>query len=52
MTGPMQVSGRASLTLEERAAVERDYVENVSLQRDLHMLALTIPAVLFGRGAS
>jgi exopolysaccharide biosynthesis polyprenyl glycosylphosphotransferase len=51
MTGPMQIYGRGELTLVERLAVERDYVENLSLRRDLKILALTLPAVLAGRGA-
>jgi exopolysaccharide biosynthesis polyprenyl glycosylphosphotransferase len=51
MTGPMQVYGRGNLDLAERLAVEREYVENLSLRRDLHLLMLTLPAVLSGRGA-
>ncbi len=51
MTGPMQVFGRGDLTFDERLAIEREYIENVSLGRDLHILLLTVPAVLSGRGA-
>ena len=51
MTGPMQVYGRGDLTFDERLAIEREYIENVSLGRDLHILLLTVPAVLSGRGA-
>jgi len=51
LTGPMQVYGRGRLTFEERLAVERDYIENLSLRRDLHILALTVSAVWAGRGA-
>jgi lipopolysaccharide/colanic/teichoic acid biosynthesis glycosyltransferase len=51
LTGPMQVYGRGQLTFQERLAVERDYIENLSLGRDLRILALTLPAVLGGRGA-
>ena len=51
LTGPMQVSGRGDLTLEERIAVEREYIENLALGRDLEILAMTIPAVLGARGA-
>ncbi len=51
LTGPMQVYGRGQLTFEERLAVERDYIENLSLSRDLRILALTASAVLGGRGA-
>ena len=51
LTGPMQVHGRGYLTFEERIAVEREYVENLSLGRDLRILGLTLPAVFGGRGA-
>jgi lipopolysaccharide/colanic/teichoic acid biosynthesis glycosyltransferase len=51
MTGPMQVYGRGELTFEERLAVERDYIENISVGRDMHILALTVASVLHGRGA-
>jgi lipopolysaccharide/colanic/teichoic acid biosynthesis glycosyltransferase len=51
LTGPMQVFGRGELTFEERLAVERDYIENLSLGRDLRILALTLPTVVIGRGA-
>jgi len=44
----MQVFGRGALTFDERLAVEREYIANISLRRDLRILALTI-SVLFGR---
>ena len=31
LTGPMQVYGRGRLTFDERLAVEREYIENLSL---------------------
>jgi len=52
MTGPMQVFGRGQLAFDERLAVEREYVENISIGRDLRLLALTIGTVISGRGAS
>ena len=51
MTGPMQVYGRGELDFSERLAVEFDYVENVSLARDVSILFQTIPVVLRGNGA-
>ena len=51
VTGPMQVFGRGELTFEERLAVERDYIENLSLGRDLRILAMTLVPVVSGRGA-
>ncbi len=50
MTGPMQVNGRGSLTFHERLALEREYIENISIFRDLRILAMTLGAVLSGRG--
>jgi len=52
VTGPMQVFGRGELSFEERMAVEIDYVENISITRDLWLLAQTVPAVVRGTGAS
>src|SRR6185437_289400 len=51
ITGPMQVYCRGELTFEERLAVEREYVENLSLARDLRILVMTLPAVFGRRGA-
>ena len=51
LTGPMQVFGRGQLTFEERLAVEREYIENLSIGRDLRILALTAAAVFSGKGA-
>jgi exopolysaccharide biosynthesis polyprenyl glycosylphosphotransferase len=51
ITGPMQVNGRGELTFEERLAVEREYVENLSLARDIRIVLMTLPAVLGKRGA-
>jgi lipopolysaccharide/colanic/teichoic acid biosynthesis glycosyltransferase len=51
MTGPMQVFGRGALTFSERMAVEMDYIDNLSLSRDLRIIGQTIPAILRGTGA-
>ena len=51
MTGPMQVFGRGDLTFHERLAVELDYIENLSLARDLRIIAETVPVALRGSGA-
>ena len=47
----MQVFGRGELSLDERLAVEREYIENLAVGRDLRILAMTVPAVLGARGA-
>jgi lipopolysaccharide/colanic/teichoic acid biosynthesis glycosyltransferase len=51
ITGPMQVYGRGELDFDERLAVEREYIENFSVGRDLRILALTLAAVVRGGGA-
>ena len=51
LTGPMQVHGRGELTFAERLAVELDYVEDLSIGRDLRILALTPVSVIRGTGA-
>jgi exopolysaccharide biosynthesis polyprenyl glycosylphosphotransferase len=51
LTGPMQVYGRSDLTFEERLAMERDYLDNLSLAGDLAILLRTPRAVIRGEGA-
>jgi lipopolysaccharide/colanic/teichoic acid biosynthesis glycosyltransferase len=51
LTGPMQIHGRGELTFDERLAVELDYVENLSIGRDLRILALTPVSIVRGTGA-
>jgi lipopolysaccharide/colanic/teichoic acid biosynthesis glycosyltransferase len=51
LTGPMQVYGRGELTFQERLAVELDYVERLSIGRDLRIIALTPLTVIRGKGA-
>jgi lipopolysaccharide/colanic/teichoic acid biosynthesis glycosyltransferase/glycosyltransferase involved in cell wall biosynthesis len=51
MTGPMQVNGRADLSLDERVTLELAYIEHYSILRDLSILLKTVPAVIRGRGA-
>ena len=50
MTGPMQVYGRSDLTFEERLAMERDYLDNLSITGDLAILLRTPGAVMRGEG--
>jgi exopolysaccharide biosynthesis polyprenyl glycosylphosphotransferase len=51
VTGPMQVYGRSDLTFEERLAMERDYLDNLSLLTDLAILMRTPRAIIRGDGA-
>ncbi|HET9162851.1 MAG TPA: sugar transferase [Solirubrobacterales bacterium] len=51
MTGPMQVYGRGELTFEERLAMERDYLDNISVAGDLAILMRTPAAIFRGEGS-
>jgi exopolysaccharide biosynthesis polyprenyl glycosylphosphotransferase len=51
LTGPMQVHGRGELNFQERLAVEREYVENYSLRKDLKILLRTGSAIFRANGA-
>lgn len=51
VTGLWQVNGRNTLTYEQRIAYDTQYVKEWTMLGDLHILAKTIPAVLFSKGA-
>jgi exopolysaccharide biosynthesis polyprenyl glycosylphosphotransferase len=51
LTGLWQVSGRNSLSYEERIALDLEYVRRCSLWLDLVILLQTVRAVVGGRGA-
>lgn len=51
ITGLWQVRGRCELSFDEQIALDIEYAQHQSLWLDLKILLLTIPAVLFGRGA-
>lgn len=51
ITGLWQVKGRCQVTFEEMIRMDIDYVRQQSPWLDFKILALTIPAVLSGRGA-
>jgi exopolysaccharide biosynthesis polyprenyl glycosylphosphotransferase len=51
LTGPMQVHGRGELNFQERLAVEREYVENYSIRKDLKILLRTVATVWRAPGA-
>ena len=51
LTGPMQVSGRGALDMDQRLALELDYIQNYSLGSDVRILLRTIAAVLKAEGA-
>jgi lipopolysaccharide/colanic/teichoic acid biosynthesis glycosyltransferase len=51
LTGPWQVGGRSELDYQQMVQLDRDYVANHSLGRDLRILGETVLVVLLGRGA-
>ncbi|MFA9400738.1 MAG: sugar transferase, partial [Acidobacteriota bacterium] len=51
LTGPMQVAGRGTLSFEERLALERDYLDNMTISGDISILLRTPAAVIRGHGA-
>jgi len=52
ITGYWQVLGRSQVSFEEMVGMDIWYVRNASLRLDLKILALTLPAVLRGKGAA
>ena len=51
ITGPWQVEGRFTASLDDYERLDVDYVDNWTLTGDLRLLARTLPAVLGRRGA-
>lgn len=51
ITGLWQVSGRSNLSFEEWMELDLQYLDDWSNLEDLRLLALTLPAVVAGRGA-
>jgi exopolysaccharide biosynthesis polyprenyl glycosylphosphotransferase len=52
VTGLWQVSGRSDLPFARWVALDLEYIDGWSLGLDLKILAMTLPAVLKGRGAA
>ena len=46
----VQVHGRGELSFQERMSIEREYVENYSLRKDIKILCQTLATVISGRG--
>ena len=50
LTGPMQVNGRGDLNMDERLALELEYIREYSLKKDIVILLKTLPAVARAEG--
>lgn len=46
-----QVSGRSEIPFDQQVQLDVEYIESHSIWLDIKLLLMTIPAVLFGRGA-
>lgn len=51
LTGVWQVSGRSQINFDKRVEMDAQYVQRRSVLYDIYLIAKTIPAVLFGKGA-
>lgn len=52
LTGPWQVSGRSDIdSYEKRIQLDEEYVDSQCLALDLKLIAKTVPAMLFSKGA-
>lgn len=51
LTGLWQVSGRSNVSYEERISLDESYVKSQSFLLDLKLIAKTLPAILFSKGA-
>jgi lipopolysaccharide/colanic/teichoic acid biosynthesis glycosyltransferase len=46
-----QVKGRGNIPFDEQVELDVKYIESQSLWLDFKLLLMTVPAVLFGKGA-
>lgn len=51
LTGLWQISGRSDTSYETRVMLDEKYVDSQSLMLDMKVIAKTIPAIIFSRGA-
>ncbi|MCK4526571.1 sugar transferase [candidate division WOR-3 bacterium] len=51
LTGMWQIFGRSQLPFDKSCFLDIYYAENKSVWMDLHLLMLTLPSVVFGKGA-
>jgi lipopolysaccharide/colanic/teichoic acid biosynthesis glycosyltransferase len=46
-----QISGRSTIGFERWVELDLAYIDNMSFWNDLKIIAMTVPAVVSGRGA-
>lgn len=51
LTGIWQTSGRSNLTFEQRVKLDVSYIDQRSFLFDMHLIAKTIPILLYPKGA-
>jgi lipopolysaccharide/colanic/teichoic acid biosynthesis glycosyltransferase/GT2 family glycosyltransferase len=51
ITGPMQVNGRADLSLDKRVQLELDYLDRTSIMQDAKILLRTVQVIISGEGS-
>ena len=51
LTGLWQISGRADTTFDEQLILDKTYIKEQSILTDCRIILLTIPAVMFSKGA-
>lgn len=51
ITGLWQVSGRADIAFEQQLELDKRYIDEQSMSKDLLILLLTVPAVISAKGA-
>lgn len=52
LTGTWQVYGRSAVTFAEMVDMDIAYLEEQSILKDLKLIFLTVPVMIFGRGAA
>lgn len=52
LTGWAQINGRDELSLEDKVALEKEYLENQSIWMDFKIILLTVFSVFFSKGVT
>jgi lipopolysaccharide/colanic/teichoic acid biosynthesis glycosyltransferase len=52
LTGTWQVYGRCAVTFEGMVDMDIEYLEQQSILKDIKLIFLTVPVMIFGRGAA